>query len=60
MEFCPGIIAAQGLERRDQVNGIPQEAEVYDYDFPGVPGFFVKRGEALFQRVKAAMGSELL
>jgi len=59
MEFCPGIIAAQGLERRDQVNGIPQEAEVYDYDLPGAPGFFVKRGESFFQWVKAAMGSEL-
>ena len=59
MELCPGVIPAQSLKCRDQMNGITQEAEVYDYDLPGAPGFFVKRGESFFQWVKAAMGSEL-
>ena len=52
MELCLRIILAQNPERRDQMNGIAQEAEVYDYDLPGAPGFFVKRGKSLFQWTK--------
>ncbi len=59
MELCLRIILAQNPERRNQMNGIAQEAEVYDYDLPSAPGFFVKRGKSLFQGVKTAMGFEL-
>lgn len=58
MELGFRIILMQSPKRRSQVNGIAQEAEVYDYDLPGAPGFFVKRGKSLFQGVKAATGFE--